>query len=87
MASHTNEEQRRNAPGSAAKNGILVFLPPLCLASRDHLAWADGESLSRMLEYRRSESACPKPEGSNDSKSANVPFALQQGKGVVRFRM
>ena len=25
VASHTSEEQRRNAPGSAAKNGILVF--------------------------------------------------------------
>ena len=25
VASHTSEEQRRNAPGSAAKNGILAF--------------------------------------------------------------
>ena len=25
VASHTSEEQRRNAPARAAKNGILVF--------------------------------------------------------------
>ena len=25
VASHTSEEQRRNAPGGAAKNGILAF--------------------------------------------------------------
>ena len=25
VASHTSEEQRRNAPGSAAKNGILAI--------------------------------------------------------------
>ena len=25
VASHISEEQRRNAPGSAAKNGILAF--------------------------------------------------------------
>ena len=25
VASHTSEAQRRNAPGSAAKNGILAF--------------------------------------------------------------
>ena len=29
MASHTSEEQRRNAPGSAAKNGIVAFSPSL----------------------------------------------------------
>ena len=31
--------------------------------------------------------ACPKPVGANDSKSANAPFALRQGKGAVRFSM
>ena len=29
VASHTSEEQRRNAPGSAAKNGILAFFASL----------------------------------------------------------
>ena len=28
VASHTSEEQRRNAPGSAAKMGYWLFLPP-----------------------------------------------------------
>ena len=32
VASHTSEEQRRNAPGSAAKNGILAF--PASLSNR-----------------------------------------------------
>ena len=29
VAGHTSEEQRRNAPGSAAKMGYWLFLPPL----------------------------------------------------------
>ena len=32
VASHTSEEQRRNAPGSAAKNGILAFSASLTIA-------------------------------------------------------
>ena len=31
VASHTSEEQRRNTPGSAAKNGILAFSASLSL--------------------------------------------------------
>ena len=31
VASHTSEKQRRNAPGSAAKNGILAFSASLSL--------------------------------------------------------
>ena len=31
VASHTSEEQRRNAPGSAAENGILAFSASLSL--------------------------------------------------------
>ena len=31
VASHTSEEQRRNAPGSAAKNGILAFSASLTM--------------------------------------------------------
>ena len=34
VASHTSEEQRRNAPGGAAKNGILAFSASLSLALR-----------------------------------------------------
>ena len=33
VASHTSEEQRRNAPGSAAKMGYWLFLPPLVVRS------------------------------------------------------
>ena len=39
VTSHTSEEQRRNAPGSAAKNGILAFsasLNTLPIAFRAH---------------------------------------------------
>ena len=38
VASHTSEEQRRNAPVSAAINGILVFfasLRGLCITHRE----------------------------------------------------
>ena len=35
VASHTSEEQRRNAPGSAAKNGILAFSASLRLQSQE----------------------------------------------------
>ena len=34
VASHTSEEQRRNAPGSAAKNGILAFSSSLSVHCR-----------------------------------------------------
>ena len=34
VASHTSEEQRRNAPGSAAKNGILAFSASLSTENR-----------------------------------------------------
>jgi hypothetical protein len=35
VASHTNEEQRRNAPGSSAKNRILDFSAPLYKPAQD----------------------------------------------------
>ena len=39
VASHTSEEQRRNAPGSAAKNGVLAFSASLrAIARRDAVA-------------------------------------------------
>ena len=36
VASHTSEEQRRNAPGSAAKNGILAFSASLITLGEAH---------------------------------------------------
>ena len=44
VASHTSEEQRRNAPARAAKNGILAFSASLSPEWLDHPLkgdWAD----------------------------------------------
>ena len=47
VASHTSEEQRRNAPGSAAKNGILAF--SASLIGRATTFYADTARLWRQL--------------------------------------
>ena len=43
-ASHTSEEQRRNAPGSAAKNGILAFSASLICQTLTFSARVDNLS-------------------------------------------
>ena len=48
VASHTSEEQRRNAPARAAKNGILAFSASLTLCRTDSTA---GHNILRRQEW------------------------------------
>ena len=82
VASHTSEEQRRNAPARAAKNGILAFFaslrpfprswwpgrPPPCHGLCGH-AHVPGWEGVETREQRRGSRCCLKPASKANSRA------------------